>query len=90
MTRHPHDIVPRDDKDDILLAIYDELVLIRKALVPTPTEASEPAPADAVVTQAEASEAASVLATHEHQTAAKPAAKKKPARKKPAPRKKPA
>jgi len=27
--RHPHDIVPRDDKDDLLIAIYDELCGLR-------------------------------------------------------------
>lgn len=83
MPRHPHDIPPRDDKDELLVALYDVLVEIRDFLAPTPATASEP---DAPVTEAETSEAASVLATHEHQTVAKPAAKK-PARKKPAARK---
>jgi hypothetical protein len=85
MARHPHDIVPRDDKDDLLLAIYDVLVDLRDALAPTPAKASEP---DAPVTEAEASEAASVLATHEHQTTKKPAARKAPAKRRT--RKKPA
>jgi len=87
MARHPHDIVPLDGNEELLVAIYDVLVDIRNALVPPPQKAEAPALADGVVTQAEASEAASVLATHEHQTAKKPAAKK-PARKKPATRKK--
>jgi len=45
--RHPHDIVPRDDKDEILLAIFDVLVEIRDALVPAASE--PPAPAEPVV-----------------------------------------
>lgn len=30
--RHPHDIVPRDEKDEVLRAIYDELVGLRADL----------------------------------------------------------
>jgi len=91
MPRHPHDIVPRDDKDEILVAIYDVLVDIRNALAPAAKEPLESALADGVVTQEEASDAAAVLTTHKHQTEPKkkPAAKKAPA-KKPAARKKPA
>lgn len=54
--RHPHDIVPRDDKDDLLIAIYDELCAIhavlrggvdgpvRDSAVPAAEVESEPAP----------------------------------------------
>ena len=94
------DIVPRTESDEILAHIYSVLVEIRDVLVPTPSPASGP---DAVVTEEEASAAASVLATHEHQTADEPevipeptpAPKKAPTKrrtqaKKPAPRRKPA
>lgn len=87
MPRHPHEIVPRDDKDDLLIGIYDLLVEIRDRLAPSPDQGAVPASADATVSEAAASEAASVLATHEHQT---PAKKKAPAKRKPAARKKPA
>ena len=72
--RHPHDIVPRDDKDEILLAIYDELCAIHAALgggVDGPVRDSE-APAAEVVPEPA-------------KVAAPP---KPPARKKAAPRKK--
>ena len=46
MSRHPHDIVPVNNQEDILLAIYDELVVIREALAPpAPAEAPSAAPA---------------------------------------------
>ncbi len=43
--RHPHEIVPRDDKDEVLVAIFDMLVEIRDALTPAASEppAAEPA-----------------------------------------------
>jgi len=81
MNRHPHDIVPRDDKDEILVAIYDVLVEIRDALVPAPIVVSGPAPADVPV----GSGKVEVVP----EPPKKPAAKK-PAAKKPAARKKPA
>lgn len=89
MPRHPHEIAPRDDKDELLVAIYDLLVEIRDRLAPLPDQGAEPASADDPVTEAEASEAGRVLEQHQQETAAKPAAKK-PARKKPAAKKKPA
>lgn len=50
--RHPHDIVPRDDKDEILVAIFDMLVEIRDALVPAASEPPAPAePAAEVVSE---------------------------------------
>ena len=66
--RHFDDIVPRTESDEILAHIYSALVEIRDLLAP-PT-AVEPG---AVVTDEQASVAASVLATHEHQTADIPA-----------------
>jgi hypothetical protein len=74
MSRHPHDIPPRDDKDELLVAIYDVLVEIRAALTPV---ALEPLVSAGVVPEPEPEPA----------PAPKPAAKKAPA-KKPAPRKK--
>jgi len=85
MTRHPHDIVPRDDKDDILLAIYDVLVEIRDALVPTPETASEPVSPETPT----GAGAADVTPAPAPQASQKTPAKRKPAAKKPA-RKKPA
>jgi len=80
--RDPQSIVPRDDKDDLLLAIYDVLVEIRNALVPSSAAESAPAaaPATADVSDEQASEAGSVLSTHGHEMAE--AAAKKPAAKK--------
>jgi hypothetical protein len=45
MARHPHDIVPRDEKDEVLLAIFDVLVDIQAALAPAPKEEPVPVPA---------------------------------------------
>ena len=87
MARHPHDIVPLDGTEELLLAIYDVLVEIRDALAPAHQEAPGPAPAE--VSEAEASKAGATLAAHEHQPAKKTPARK-PAAKKPTPKKKPA
>jgi hypothetical protein len=86
MSRHPHDIVPRDDKDEVLLAIYDVLVEIRDALVPTPSAASEPVSPE-TPTGAGTADETPVPAP---QASQKVPAKRKPAAKKPAARKKPA
>jgi len=74
--RDPHSIVPRDDKDDLLLAIWELLVEIRNALVPP--SAAESAPAAAPAT-ADASAPEPV----KKPTARKPASKKTSTRKKP-------
>jgi len=81
MSRHPHDIVPRDDKDEILVAIFDVLVEIRDALVPTPIVVSGPVPPEMPI-GAGAVEAATDSAP------VPPASKKTPAKRKPAARKK--
>jgi hypothetical protein len=85
MSRHPHDIVPRDDKDEFLIAMYDVLVEIRDALVPTPAAASEPVSPE-TPTGAGTADESPVPAP---QASKKTPAKRKPAVKKPA-RKKPA
>lgn len=49
--RHPHNIVPRDDKDEFLIAIYDELCAIHAALrggVDGPVRAEEAPAVEAV------------------------------------------
>jgi len=76
MPRHPHDIVPRDDKDEVLVAIYDVLVEIRDALAPPHSPEEEPVPAE--------NPPAETKSQVKRKTAQKPAAKKAPARKKPA------
>lgn len=49
--RHPHDIVPRDDKDEFLIAIYDVLCAIHATLrggVDGPVRAEEASAAEVV------------------------------------------
>ena len=85
MSRHPHDIVPRDEKDEVLRAIYDVLVEIRDAQALTLEKASEPGSPE-TPTGAGAADATPAPAP---QASKKTPAKRKPAAKKPA-RKKPA
>ena len=73
--RHPHDIVPRDDKDEVLVAIFDVLVEIRDALAPAASE--PPVPAEPVAE-----------AVPEPAPAAAPRARRAPAKKKSTARKK--
>ncbi|HET6494774.1 MAG TPA: hypothetical protein VFH61_05350 [Thermoleophilia bacterium] len=73
MSRHPHDIVPRDEKDEVLRAIYDELVGLR---------------ADVQTLRAEPAAADPREVTPRPAPAPKKTAPKKPAAKKPAVRKK--
>lgn len=77
--RHPHDIVPRDDKDELLVAIYDELCAIHAALgggVDGPVRAEE---APAVEVEPEPAPAAAPP---------KPPAKKRAAQAKKSPKRK--
>lgn len=56
--RHPHEIVPRDDKDEVLVAIFDVLVEIRDALTPVALEPLVSEPVEPVAEVAPAAPAA--------------------------------
>jgi len=83
--RHPHDIPPRDDTDELLIAIFDMLVEIRDALAPTLLVTSELVSPE----MPKGAEAADETPASAPQASVKAPAKRKPAAKKPA-RKKPA
>lgn len=83
MARHlqPDEIVPIDNQENLLLAIHDELVAIRKVLSSSASRQTGTAPAgavadDGVVTETEASSAGRSLAAHKTQTRKTTARKK--------------